>query len=413
LPLDVESYFIMINDDEDEIRRRYLLIRDRSSERARRLFAASEARVFGFGGIEAVARATGIARSTIGRALKELDSQVLPEGAVRRKGGGRHLLAQSDPELLSSLQRIVEPATMGDPMRSLLWVSKSRAKIANALTAMGHSISPNSVGPLLEQIGYRRQVNRKTEEGSHNPDRNAQFEHINDQAQQFMKAEQPVISVDTKKKENIGNFKNAGSDYRPEGRPDMVRVHDFVDKELGKVAPYGVYDLANNTAYVAVGIDHDTAEFAVNSIRSWWRTMGQARYPHAKKLMITADGGGSNGSRVRLWKRELQKLADELGIELAVCHYPPGCSKWNKIEHRLFCQITENWRGKPLISRIAVVDLIASTTTKTGLIVRSQLDERKYQTGTTVTNDEMKAINIRGNNFRPEWNYTIAPSNLE
>jgi hypothetical protein len=400
-----------MDNDEDEIRRRYLLLRPHMSERDRRLFAASEARAFGFGGIEAVARATGIARSTIGRGLKELDTGTLPDGVVRRKGGGRRFLTEHDPQLLPDLRRIVEPNTMGDPMRPLLWVSKSWVKIADALKALGHKISPNSVGPLLEQIGYRRQFNRKTEEGGSHPDRNAQFEYINRQAQEFIEQGQPAISVDTKKKEIIGNFKNAGSDYGPAGHPEMVRVHDFMDKDNGKAVPYGVYDLATNTAYVSVGIDHDTAEFAVNSVHAWWFSMGQTRYPDAKRLMITADGGGSNGSRVRLWKRELQKLADELQIEIVVSHYPPGCSKWNKIEHRLFCHITQNWRGKPLVSRVAIVELIAATTTKTGLVVKSQLDERTYQPGINVTDEEMNQINIIRATFRPEWNYTIAPRN--
>jgi hypothetical protein len=398
-----------MNNDEDEIRRRYLSLRNSMSERDRRLFAATEARVFGYGGIEVVAKATGIARSTIGRGLRDLDSTEVSAGSVRRKGGGRRLLTEDDPQLLSSLLRIVKPATMGDPTRPLMWVSKSQVKIANALKAMGHTISSNSVGPLLEQLGYRRQKNRKTDEGNDHPDRDAQFEHINSQAEQFMGECQPVISVDTKKKENIGNFKNDGSDYRPDGHPDEVRVHDFVDKEKGKAVPFGVYDIGTNTAYVSVGIDHDTAEFAVNSIRAWWYSMGRDRYPNAKSLMITADGGGSNGSRVRLWKCELQNLSDELGIPIVVSHYPPGCSKWNKIEHRLFCHITQNWRGKPLISRVAVVELIAATTTKTGLIVRSQLDDRSYPAGITVSDEEMNGLNITRAAFCPNWNYTIAP----
>jgi hypothetical protein len=399
-----------MNEDERQIRCRYILALPYMSEQDRRIFAATEARAFGYGGIEAVARATGIAHSTIGRGLKDLDSGSLPTGSIRRKGGGPRFLTEQDPELLSSLQRIIEPETMGDPMRPLLWVSKSWAKIAEALTGMGHKISPNSVGPLLEQLGYRRQLNRKTDEGSDHPDRSAQFEYINSQARQFIKDSQPVISVDTKKKENLGNFKNPGTDYRPDGHPDEVRVHDFVDKEKGKVVPYGIYDLATNTGYVSVGIDHDTAEFAVNSIRSWWYAMGRDRYPDAKRIMITADGGGSNGSRVRLWKQELQKLADEIGIPIVVSHYPPGCSKWNKIEHRLFCHITQNWRGKPLISRIAVIELLAAITTKTGLTVRSQLDERTYQAGIKITEDEMKQINITRNSFCPDWNYTISPN---
>ena len=299
---------------------------------------------------------------------------------------------------------------MGDPERPLKWVSKSALKLANALRVLGHSIGPTTVSLLLTVIGYRRQANRKTKEGGNHPDRDAQFEYINEQAERHLTDGEPVVSVDTKKKELIGDFKNAGSDYRPQGDPELVRVHDFVDKQLGKAVPYGVYDLGANTGYVNVGIDHDTAAFAVNSIRSWWQMLGHDRYPAAKRLMITADGGGSNGSRVRLWKVELQILANEIGIEILVCHYPPGCSKWNKIEHRLFCHITQNWRGKPLVSRVAIIELIAATTTTTGLIVHSQLDEREYPSGTKVTDAELAQVNMKPCQFHPEWNYIIEPS---
>jgi hypothetical protein len=394
--------------DEDSIRARYLAVRDHLDERGRRLFVAAEARAYGFGGILIASRATGVARSTIGRGLEDLERLDLP-GVVRRKGSGRPALHQTNPSLLDDLRRIVEPATMGDPERPLKWVSKSALKLANALRALGHSIGPTTVSLLLTVIGYRRQVNRKTKEGGNHPDRDAQFEYINEQAERHLTAGEPVISVDTKKKELIGDFKNVGSDYRPQGDPELVRVHDFIDKQLGKAVPYGVYDLGANTGYVSVGIDHDTATFAVNSIRSWWLTLGHNRYPDAKCLMITADGGGSNGSRVRLWKVELQTLADELGIEILVCHYPPGCSKWNKIEHRLFCHITQNWRGKPLTSRIAIIELIAATTTTTGLTVQSQLDERSYPSGTKVTDAELARVSLHGCDFHPEWNYVIRP----
>jgi len=304
---------------------------------------------------------------------------------------------------------------MGDPMRPLQWVSKSHAKLAAALCAMGHKVSARSIPKLLEQLGYRRLVNRKTREGSHHPDRDAQFEHINSQVMACQAAGQPVISVDTKKKELIGEFKNSGSDYRPEGNPIEVNVHDFMDKELGKAIPYGIYDIGANSGYVSVGIDHDTAQFAVNSIRQWFEKMGLDRYPDTDRVMITADGGGSNGSRVRLWKVELQKLADETGLTFQVCHYPPGTSKWNKIEHRMFCHITQNCRGKPLTSRAVVVDLIGNATTKTGLTIQCELDTRTYPDGIKVSDDEMAALNITRHEFHPEWNYTIAPKaiNLE
>jgi hypothetical protein len=388
---------------------RFAAVRRSLNERGRRLFAAAEARTAGHGGISASARATGVARSTIGRGLKDLDDPDGLSGAVRRPGSGRHALTATDPTLLDDLRRLLEPATMGDPMRPLRWVSKSHAKLAAALCAMGHQIGKSSIPKLLDLVGYRRQVNRKTLEGSRNPDRDAQFEHINAAVIATQEAGQPVISIDTKKKELIGPYKNVGSDYRPEGCPDQVNVHDFVDAELGKVVPYGVYDIAANAGCVSVGVDNDTAQFSVNSIRRWLDLMGRERYPHAKRLMITADGGGSNGSRVRLFKVELQTLADETGLTLQVCHFPPGTSKWNKIEHRLFCHITQTWRGQPLTSRLAVVDLIAATTTKTGLQVRCELDTRAYPKGIKVSDAEMDTLNIKGDAFHPEWNYTIAP----
>ena len=373
------------------------------------MFAAVEAKTAGYGGIAATARATGIAPSTIGRGLNDLDNPTALTGVVRRPGSGRRALTEADPTLLDDLGLLLEPATKGDPMRPLRWVSKSHAKLATALCAMGHQVSKSTIPKLLGMLQYRRQVNRKTLESSRNPDRDAQFEHINATVIAAQAAGQPVISIDTKKKELIGPYKNPGSDYRPNGCPDQVNVHDFADEELGKAIPYGVYDIAANDACVSVGIDNDTAQFAVNAIRRWLAVMGRERYPNIQRLTITADGGGSNGSRVRLFKIELQKLANETGIGLVVCHYPPGTSKWNKIEHRLFCHITENWRGTPLTSRLAVVELIASTTTKAGLKVRCELDTRTYQKGIKVSDKEMASLNIKGDAFHPEWNYTISP----
>ncbi len=395
--------------DASAIGGRYVAVRRSLDERGRRLFAAAEARAAGHGGISAAARATGVARSTIGRGLKDLDNPGALSGVVRRPGSGRPALTVADPALLDDLRRVLEPATMGDPMRPLLWVSKSHAKLAAALRAMGHQIGKSSIPKLLGVLRYRRQANRKTLEGSRNPDRDAQFEHINAAVVANQAAGQPVISVDTKKKELVGSYKNAGSDYRPEGCPDLVRVHDFIDAELGRVVPYGVYDIAANAGCVSVGIDNDTASFAVNSIRRWLDVMGRERYPAANRLMITADGGGSNGSRVRLFKLELQRLADETGLAVQVCHFPPGTSKWNKIEHRLFCHISQTWRGKPLTSQTAVVELIAATTTTAGLTVRCELDPRSYPKGIKVTDLEMAGLNITSDAFHPEWNYTIAP----
>jgi hypothetical protein len=378
-------------------------------ERGRRLFAASEVRAAGWGGLAAVSDITGLARSTIERGLKDLDAPPLAPGHVRREGGGPRQLTERDPMLLQDLKRIVEPATLGDPVRPLLWVSKSLDKLATTLTGMGHQISPNSVRKLLTDIGFSRQANRKAEEGSSHPDRNAQFEYINDKVLVAQAAGQPVISVDTKKKELVGNYRNGGTDYRPKGDPKRVKVHDFEDKDLGKVAPYGVYDVAANSGWVSVGVTHDTAEFAVSAIRTWLDKMGRQRYPNARELTITADCGGSNGARVRLWKVELQKLADETRLAIKVRHYPPGTSKWNKIEHRMFCHITQNWRSRPLTDRAAVVELIASTTTKTGLKIESAIDTKTYQKGIKVSDAEMKCLDIRGDTFHPEWNYTVTP----
>jgi hypothetical protein len=391
------------------IRERFSAVGQDLNERSRRLLAAAEAKTAGHGGIRAASRATGVARSTIGRGLKDLADPGSLSGAVRRPGGGCPTLIEKDPTLLENLRQLLESTTKGDPMRPLMWVSKSHAKLAAALRVMGHKIADSSIPKLLGLLKYRRQVNRKTLEGSRNPDRNAQFEHIDAAVIATQAAGQPVISIDTKKKELVGSYKNAGSDYWPEGRPEQVNVHDFVDKELGKVAPYGVYDIAANAGFVSLGIDNDTAQFSVNSIRRWLDVMGRERYSDMNQLMITADGGGSNGSRVRLFKVELQNLADETGLTLQVCHYPPGTSKWNKIDHRLFCHITQNWRGKPLTTRETVVELIASTTTRTGLTVQCALDTRSYPKGIKVTDAEMETLNIKGDIFHPEWNYTISP----
>jgi len=396
-------------DTQDAVRYRFQATDQHHDERQRRLAAAAEARTAGYGGIAAVARATGIAPSTIGRGLKDLDDPAPLTGAVRRPGAGRRPVEETQPGLLPALARLVEPATLGDPMRPLLWVSKSLVKLAVELTAKGYKVGPTTMGRLLEKLDFRRQANRKTREGAHHPDRDAQFQHINAEASAFLASAEPVISVDTKKKELVGDFKNAGTDYRPSKCPDGVRVHDFVDKELGKAIPHGVYDIGANAGWVSVGIDHDTAEFAAHSIGRWWETMGQPRYPGATRLLITCDGGGSNGYRTHLWKIELQKLADATGLAITVCHYPPDTSKWNKIEHRLFSHITQNWRGKPLLSRLAIVELIASTTTSKGLTVRCELDPGEYETGKKVLPSDLAVLNIERNAFHPEWNYTIRP----
>ena len=377
--------------DKQAIRQRWTADGSKRDERGQRLFAASEVRTAGWGGLAAVSAITGLARSTIRRGLKDLDAPPLAPGQIRREGGGPRPLTERDATLLPDLKRIVEPSTLGDPVKPLLWVSKSLDKIAASLVGMGHTISPNSVRKLLSELGFSRQVNRKADEGSHHPDRNAQFEHINAAVLAAQAAGQPIVSVDTKKKELVGNYRNGGSDYRPKGTAQRVNVHDFPDKEQGKASPYGVYDPTANSAWVSVGITADTAEFAVASIRTWLERMGRQRYPDMRELMITADCGGSNGARVRLWKLELQKLADETRLAIKVCHYPPGTSKWNKIEHRLFCHITQNWRGKPLTDRAAIVELIAATTTttKAGLKVECALDSRTYVKGVKVSDAEM------------------------
>ena len=395
--------------DEDAIRYRWETVGSRLGERSRRLFAAGEVRTAGWGGLAVVSRITGLARSTINRGEDDLDAVPLAKGRVRRAGGGRKAVAENDPEIVPELKRLVEPATLGDPMRPLIWVSKSMDKLAATLTAMGHPISADTVRKELVKLGFSRQSNRKADEGSKHPDRNAQFEYINKKVVAAQAKRQPVISVDTKKKELIGNFKNGGTDYRPKGDPRRVNVHDFEDKQLGKVVPYGVYDVTADAGFVSVGITSDTAEFAVQSIRCWLERMGRQRYPNARALTITADCGGSNGARVRLWKLQLQTLADATGLSIHVHHYPPGTSKWNKIEHRLFCHITQNWRGRPLTDRVAVVELIGATTTKAGLKVECALDTRTYEKGIKVSDAQMQSLDITGDTFHPEWNYTIKP----
>jgi hypothetical protein len=398
--------------DEAAIKLRYAAVDPVLDERARRRFAAAEALAAGRGGVTAVARVTGMARSTIDRGLAELRGETVTAAApdrIRRKGGGRKPLVVTDLTLLSDLKYLVEPTTRGDPMAPLLWTAKSLRRLAAGLRGLGHRICHNVVADLLRDMGYSLQANRKTREGTNHPDRDAQFGYINDQVTQALAASEPAISVDTKKKELVGDFKNGGREYRPKGEPEPVRVHDFIIPELGRAAPYGVYDIADNAGWVSVGIDHDTASFAVNTIRRWWQAMGRARYPHATRLVVTADCGGSNGVRLRLWKRELQTLANELGISITVCHLPPGTSKWNKIEHRLFSFITQNWRGRPLVSYQTIVQLISATTTDTGLKVQCEIDPNTYPTGLKVTDAEMDAINIHRHQFHGDWNYTISP----
>jgi transposase len=399
---------------EKQIRRQFNQILGSLDERGRREWAASEAMTLGHGGIALVHRATGIVPSTIGKGIRELRER--KDGRanngeprrVRRVGGGRPSKTDENPELLGSLERLVEPVTRGDPMSSLRWTCKSLRRLATELVAMDYVVSYRTVGRLLKRLNYSLQGNRKTLEGAQHPDRNAQFEYINAQTTKQLKAGNPAISVDTKKKELVGNYKNGGCEYRPQGKPDAVGVHDFIG-ELGRANPYGVYDIHDDSAWVSVGVSSDTAEFAVESIRRWWNSMGYDRYPEAREVLITADCGGSNGYRTRLWKLELQRLADELGIPVTVCHFPPGTSKWNKIEHRLFSFITMNWRGKPLRTYQTIVNLIAATTTDTGLNVRSEIDDSCYEKRRKVGDVEMSALNLRGHGFHGEWNYTIAP----
>jgi hypothetical protein len=395
---------------------KYQILAGRLDEATLRLWAAVEARSLGRGGVSLVARAVGLSRTTIHAGLAEIEqagakapAPALPRGHVRAAGGGRKKLTSLDARLLGDLDALVEPTARGDPSSPLRWTCKSTARLAAELNAQGHRASPRSVHSLLGQLGYSLQSLRKSREGSQHPDRDAQFRHIATRVANHQRRGQPVISVDTKKKELIGDFRNAGREWQPAGEPEAVRVHDFIDPKLGKVAPYGVYDVAANEGWVSVGIDHDTAEFAVESIRRWWREMGQPLYLKAKRLLITADCGGSNGYRVRLWRTQLQQLADDIGLTLEVCHFPPGTSKWNKIEHRMFCHITHNWRGRPLLSRETVVELIGSVTTAQGLRVRAALDENTYAAGIKVSDEELDAIHIERDEFHGEWNYRIRP----
>jgi DNA-binding phage protein len=393
------------------IKQRFESIEPFLDERMRRLFAAAEASAIGRGGIAKVSRATGISRPTIAAGLEELaDPSLADTKRVRKAGGGRKRTIDKDPTLIHDLEGLIEPTSRGDPESPLRWTSKSVRKLAKELNQMGHRVSHRLVADLLHELDYSLQANRKTKEGDSHPDRDAQFEHINAQVKAFQAASQPAISVDTKKKELVGDFKNGGREWQPKGEPEKVRVHDFLIPELGKVAPYGIYDITHNLGWVNVGIDHDTATFAVESIRRWWYSMGRPLYSDAYQLLITADGGGSNGYRLRLWKVELQKLADETGLSIKVCHLPPGTSKWNKIEHRLFSYISQNWRGKPLVSYEVIVNLIAATTTTTRLRVHSQLDTQSYPKGVKVSDAELAQVNIERDDFHGEWNYTISPT---
>ena len=395
------------------IKKRFDLLVAIVDERVRRLLVAAEAECLGYGGISVVSRETGVSRRAIAEGIKELRKpENLPRGRVRRGGAGRKKTIEKDPTLKKDLELLIEPATCGDPESPLKWTCKSVRKLTDELQKMGHRTNRTMVAELLHEMGYSLQANKKTIEGTSHPDRNAQFEHINFKANAYLDEKQPVISVDTKKKELVGRFKNSGRELCPKGKPEEVLVHDFVIPELGKAAPYGVYDIAHNVGWVSVGIDHDTSVFAVETIRRWWYSMGQATYPSATKLLITADSGGSNGSRVKLWKLELQKLADETRLEISVCHLPPGTSKWNKIEHRLFSFISKNWRGKPLISHEVIVSLITQTTTKTGLKVRCEVDTNSYPKGIKVSDQDLAKILLRRSDFHGDWNYTIQPRTL-
>lgn len=397
------------------IEQKYQSLQPELDERTRRLWAATEAQALGHGGVAAVARATGLAESTIRLGCHELlptskATGVRRPGRMRQVGGGRKRRTKEDTALLAALEALVEPTARGDPQSPLRWTNKSTRRLAEELTRQGHAVSHTKVAHLLVELDYSLQATRKTKEGQAHPDREAQFEYINEQVKAFQARGQPVVSVDAKKKELIGDFANKGAEYQPHRHPERVRVYDFEDKQLGKGIPYGVYDQTANCGWVSVGIDHDTAQFAVETLRRWWRQMGAKRYPTATDLLVTADGGGSNGSRCRLWKVELQRLADETGLNITVCHFPPGTSKWNKIEHRLFCHITENWRGRPLISHEVIVNLIANTTTRKGLRIQAELDPNQYATGIKVTAQQMEQLNLHRADFHgKDWNYTIKP----
>jgi transposase len=392
------------------LRRKYKAIQPVLTERSRRIWAASEARALGHGGIGVVEEATGISRSTISRGLRELDAEpTLEPERSRRPGAGRKRAVTTDASLLPDLDQLVEPTASGDPDSPLRWTSKSVRHLATELQAMGHDVSYRIVSDLLHATGYSLQANRKTREGPQHPDRDTQFRYLNEQVRRFQRQHRPAISVDTKKKELIGDFKNAGREWRPTDSPEAVRVHDFLIPEYGKAVPYGVYDLARNEGWVSVGIDHDTASFAVHAIRRWWKRMGRSAYPDTPALLITADAGGSNGPRVRLWKWELQRFANRTGLAITVCHFPPGTSKWNKIEHRLFSHIAMNWRGKPLVDLVTIVNLIGDTTTSAGLRVRSEIDEGRYPKGVVITDAQMSHVRLEPHEFHGDWNYTIRP----
>lgn len=402
----------MINSDlQATIAHKYQQLAPYLNEQTRRLWAASEATSLGYGGISAVARATGLARRTIHTAVQELAHPPATPAAprLRQPGGGRPALTAHDPQLLTDLEALVEATTRGDPESPLRWTCKSTTKLAAELQALGHQVSQRTVVTLLGHLGYSLQATRKTQEGTDHPDRAEQFRYINDLVKRFQAAGQPVISVDAKKKELVGRFANKGREWHPKGQPEEVQVHDFVDPALGKVTPYGVYDVAANQGWISVGLDHATAEFAVATIRRWWREMGQPRYPDAREWLILADGGGSNSSRTRLWKVAVQQLADELGWPIHVCHFPPGTSKWNKIEHRMFCHISQNWRGRPLTSREVIVQLISATTTQQGLTIKAALDEQVYPTGTKVSEELWDSLALERDEFHGDWNYRLLP----
>ncbi|MFW0859356.1 MAG: ISAzo13 family transposase [Dehalococcoidia bacterium] len=402
-------------DTEKAIEERFKLFSPFLNERQRRILAAIEAQNLGYGGVSRVAKATGLSRNTVAAGTLEFQRGeirgIIPvKERIRKPGGGRKRTIQKDPGLKTDLEHLIEPITRGDTESTLLWTCKSVRRLADELKKMGHETSHRMVAELLDQMGYSLQANRKTKEGGSHPDRDAQFEYIHQKVKQFQSQGQPVISVDAKKKELVGNFKNQGREWRPKGTPEEVLIYDFESLGSGKIIPYGVYDLSQNKGWVSVGVDKDTATFAVESIRRWWKTMGNEVYPRARQLLITADSGGSNGSRVRLWKIELQKLSNETGLSISVCHFPPGTSKWNKIEHRLFSFISQNWRGKPLISQEVIVSLISSTTTKTGLNVECGIDPNSYPNGIKVSDKELKAVNLLKDSFHGEWNYTIKPN---
>ena len=396
--------------DVDTVRSKYAALSGSLTERSRRLWAATEAMALGHGGIALVERATGISRSTIVRGIREVESGAsdeLPPGRTRRPGGGRKRTTEKDRTLLADLDALVEPVTLGDPDSPLRWTSKSVRHLADELSAMGHDVSYRLVARLLRESGYSLQANRKTREGSQHVDRDAQFRYIDRRVRHQLRQGHPAISVDTKKKELVGDFKNPGREWRPKGNPEPVRVHDFLIPDEGKAIPYGVYDLSRDEGWVSVGIDHDTASFAVNAVRRWWKLMGRPAYPDSDSLLITADAGGSNGPRVRLWKWELQRFANRTGLTITVCHFPPGTSKWNKIEHRLFSHIAMNWRGKPLVSLAAIVSLIGSTTTASGLRIRSEIDHGSYPLGVKITDEQLAKVHLGPHPFHGDWNYTI------